>query len=189
VIKSLTVLLALLHMSSIAQSESTFGKSFITGLSLTYIWDYDNTGSLTDYRYNEYTWNLNAAVSISKRIYSGVQVMTIFISGTRVDGDNYSMYGLFGQYNFTPKKKSRFFIETSFNQGNYCTCGKLDPYKKDDLLYWGLGIGLEKPLKSISKSLYLDLSFVNYTILDNLQDKYNYTQYIIGLNYRFGKFY
>jgi hypothetical protein len=46
-----------------------------------------------------------------------------------------------------------------------------------------MGLGYDLPIKKI-RNLYLDLSFISYAILNNIEERYLYTQYIIGLNYR-----
>lgn len=182
-----TSILILVLLSFSLQAQNEFGKSFIIGTSLTFIPNYQKNYTSSDYNYYEYTWNLNAAVSLSKRVFIGVQVMTIFTNGSRIENTNYSIVGLFGQFDFTPKKDYRLFLETSINLGNYCTCGDFDPYKKEKLSYWGWGGGVELPLRFLSSKLYLDLSFITYLILNDIENKYAYTQYIVGINYRFGK--
>jgi len=181
----ITILLLLFHNPIISQSD--FGKTFIVGTSLTFIPEIENDPSLSQYNFFEYTWNLNAAVSISKRIYTGVQALTIFTNGSRVENNTYFIMGLFGQFNFIPKQKFRFFAELSINTGNYCTCGNLDPFRVENLVYFGWGGGFDLPMKFLSKNLYLDLSFVAYLILNDVENKYGFTQYILGINYRFGK--
>ena len=172
---------------NLTYAQKEFGKTFIVGTSLTFIPDYNNNPSVSNYNYFEYTWNLNAAVSISKRIFTGVQALTIFTNGSRVENNTYYIIGLFGQFNFIPKQKFRFFAELSINTGDYCTCGNFDPFRVEDLVYLGWGGGFDLPLKFITKNLYLDLSFISYLILNDIDDKHGFTQYIIGINYRFGK--
>lgn len=75
------------------------------------------------------------------------------------------------------------FIETSFNRGNYCSCGDI-PYKVDDLYYLGIGVGYDFPLKK-TPNLYLDFAFMAYPMLNNIKRKDVYNQYVVGLNYRF----
>jgi len=181
----IALFLVLFHTPVISQIE--FGKTFIVGTSLTFIPDFDTNPSVSNYNYFEYTWNLNAAVSISKRIFTGVQALTIFTNGSRVENNTYFIMGLFTQFNFIPKQKFRFFAELSINTGDYCTCGNLDPFRKKNLVYLGWGGGFDLPLKFLSKNLYLDLSFIAYLILNDIENKFGYTQYIVGINYRFGK--
>jgi len=175
------------------QNKNEDGKIFSLfniGSSLTYT----NYANVTDYPtgehlYKEFTWNINLATNISKRVNLGIQVLNIYTSGTHIDNSNYLIYGLFSQYNFLGGKKTptKLFIEGSINKGNYYTGGTLDPYLKEGLYYVGCGMGLDIPLRNISKNLFLDVAFMNYWILNDIFDKYNYTQYIIGLNYYIGK--
>ncbi|MDH5476059.1 MAG: hypothetical protein OEX22_10240 [Cyclobacteriaceae bacterium] len=184
---TLHALLLYLPTQVIGQNEKSTFDNLIVGSSYTFIWDMDKSNTVSYYTYYESTWNVNIAVSLNKRLYMGIQSLFLFTQGSRVDKKKYAIYGLFTQYDLMPKRDTRFFIETSINQGDYCTCGVsgIDPYRKKDLYYWGFGAGFDRPLKSISDKLYLDLSFVNYIILNKYNVKYNYTQYIIGLNYRF----
>lgn len=163
-------------------------NGFIAGSSLTYIYD-SNTKDypVGENFYEEYTWNVNFATTLNKRFTAGIQLLTIFTSGTHVKKSNYFIYGLFTQFDFLPKSKSSLFLETSINRGDYGTCGHLDPYRIKNLWYYGLGGGFEFPIKKISKNLFIDISIYNYLIINNIKTKYNYTQYIIGLNYHFGK--
>jgi len=54
------------------------------------------------------------------------------------------------------------------------------------LSYLGIGGGAQLPLNFLSKNIFIDLAFFNYTILGKVDFKYNRTQYIIGINYVFG---
>jgi hypothetical protein len=186
-IRALLVSIFLILFQVLTYSQKEFGKTFIAGTSLTFIPEIENDPLLSQYNYFEYTWNLNAAVSISKRIFIGVQALTIFTNGSRVENNTYFIMGLFGQFNFIPKQKFRFFAELSINTGDYCTCGNLDPFRVEDLVYLGWGGGFDLPLKFISRNLYIDLSFIAYLILNEIENKLGFTQYIIGINYRFGK--
>jgi hypothetical protein len=194
--KTLTItLLIILIMNSIHAQEKKnnhFLNSFVFGSSLTYLWDTNKsigTSVFDEYFWSNYSWNLNFAVSLSKSFSTGIQVLNIWSTGTRIENTHNIIYGAFVQYDFlhkTPSKK-RMFIEISIDKGDFFTGGTLDPYTRKGLWYNGIGFGFEIPLKSISPNLYLDLSGYNYVILNKIFDKYNYTQYIIGLNYRFGK--
>ena len=183
----LIIVLFLVFFHNPVVSQGEFGKTFIAGTSLTFIPDFNTNPSVADYNYFEYTWNLNVAVSLNKRFYTGVQALTIFTNGSRVENNTYFIMGLFGQFNFIPKNKFRFFAELSINTGDYCTCGNLDPFKQANLVYLGWGAGFDLPMKFLSKNLYLDLSLIAYLILNDIENKHGFTQYIIGINYRFGK--
>ncbi len=185
--------LLLFNLQTYSQKKSKryFLNSFVAGTSLTYIWDtenYPNT-QVVAYRYNEYTWNINMAASVSKGLFVGIQAMTLFTNSTRSDNAIYNIYGLFAQYDCLAYSGSKWslILESSINTGDYFTGGWEDPYRREGLYYYGIGGGLEIPLSSISDKLFLDLSFYSYDILNKIKEKYNYTQYIIGLNYHFGK--
>jgi hypothetical protein len=191
----LFVLVVDFSISIFAQKKSNkeFFKTFSIGNSVTYIWDgyndKDNPNSPKNYSFKEYTWNINFSVSLSKRFSSGIQALNIFTSGSRIDNSYSYIYGVFLQYDFLGKTPSpvKFFLESSINKGNYFTGGSFDPYTREGLNYFGYGAGFDIPLRNISKKLFIDLSFYNYIILNDIIDKYNYTQYIIGINYYIGK--
>lgn len=164
------------------KAQRFFADYMIVGSSLTYMRNSNQDSYKADYGYDEYTWNMNVGIRVSKRLFTGLQVLNIYSSKISTKKDYYTVYGLFTQYDFFSKKTHRLFAEISLNRGNYCTCSDL-PVKVDDLYYIGTGIGYDFPLKWIP-NLYLDLSFINYFILNKIEDKYSYTQYIVGLNYR-----
>jgi len=168
-----------------AQSNEYFLSSFRVGTSLTYIPnEYDIT---EEYELQEYTWNINGSVYLNKRLQTGVQALLIFNHRPQSDWKKYYMYGLFGQFDFFPNQKCRLFLETSINRGDYCHSGSGDPHRVNNLYYWGHGIGGDFPLRGISDRLYLDFAFINYITLNDIEFKYNYTQYIIGIDYIIGK--
>jgi len=166
------------------KKDSFFLKSLVFGTSITYKWD----GSLFENDFfQEYTWHTNGGISVHKRVIVGVQSLKIFSKGRSNHWNSSYIYGFFTQYDFFPKKDFRLFAELSYNKGNYCTCGRFDPYSHPNLSYIGYGLGFDVPMKSFSENFFLDLAFYNYLILNKIKDKYNYTQYIIGINYYFGK--
>ena len=172
------------------KNNKFFLKNFKAGTSLTYIPNSNETDyPVGENLYEEYTWNVNFAASINKHLNIGVQLMTIFTSGTHVDDYIYNIYGIFTQYDLLANRAPKYalFIESSINTGNYCTAGHLDPYKKNNMWYAGLGGGFEFPVNFIINRLSFELSAHNYQIINNLKTKYNYTQYIIGLNYNIVK--
>ncbi len=75
-------------------------------------------------------------------------------------------------------------VELSINEGDYCPCGPVDPYRRSHLRYLGIGCGYSMP---IWKWLHLDLSFVSYQILNSVSFKSHFPQYIIGLNVDLGR--
>ncbi len=51
-----------------------------------------------------------------------------------------------------------------------------------------MGAGFNIKLnKNRGNNLFLELAFFNYHGLNSIEAQSNYTQYILGLNYRFGK--
>jgi len=55
------------------------------------------------------------------------------------------------------------------------------------MTYAGIGLGLEFPLKRISKHIFFDLAAYRYPMLTNTNLGYAFNQLVIGLNYHFGK--
>lgn len=161
-----------------------FADYMIVGSSVTYISDSDENESNRSYYdvYNEFTWNINVGIRLSKRFFSGIQVLNIYASEKNTPKNYYSIYGLFTQFNVLNHKTHRLFAEVSLNMGDYFTGGDT-PHEVDGLYYFGLGAGYDMPIKWIN-NLYLDLSFLNYRVFNNIEGKDNYTQYVIGLNYR-----
>ena len=164
-----------------AQNGLILGERLIIGNSLTYIWE---TNDDISSRYNEFTWNKNISINLTPTIYAGLSYQNIRTKGSIINNSsttkNYQLIGAFFQYDFLPKMKNKLVVEASWNYGNFCTCGNEDPYKENGLNYIGIGGGYEVPL---SKIISLDLSFIAYNILEEIDSKYSYTQYIIGLNF------
>jgi hypothetical protein len=153
----------------------------IAGTSLTYIW---NNEQPKIYQ-NEITWNINVGISISKRIFSGIQVLNIYQWETAEPKEYYNIYGLFTQYNFLRRTDHRFFAEISINRGNYNCFTEEKPFRENNLYFAGIGFGYDLPIKFV-RGLYLDLSFISYYNLFPFQGMDgDYNQYIAGLNYRF----
>ena len=188
---SLFVLISLSFLS--AQTESNtktklkFANRFIIGSSLNYIRNKNTNNSFDlNLKHREFTWNKDVAVNLTSSIYLGFSHRNIYTSGSTVvpqsTKNSFQMTGIFTQYDFLPKEKSRLFAELSLNYGNYCTCGINginDPFKEPDLYYLGWGGGFDYPITNI---LSIDLSFISHHILNDILRKYAYTQYVIGLN-------
>ena len=172
----------LLSHTAFSQNEKNAVLNRVTiGTSLTFIQDHYEIPF--PYVYNEYTWNTNLAIDINKRWRVGMQYMAIWTKKGQVKDGNYYIGGTFGQFNLIPKaKNARLYIEGSLNKGNYCTCVPDSPYLRDNLYYYGLGLGLDI---NLADWVHLDLGFFNYTILNKFTEKYNYTQYILGLDFPF----
>jgi hypothetical protein len=161
----------------------TYLDRLILGSSLTVIPDDYALSSLGgSYTRLEYTWNTNLAIDISPKWRFGFQYLSISAKNYYKARENFFLAGSFLQYNFIPKNidRRRIYFETSYNLGNYCTCGELEPYKKDNLKHLGFGMGGDF---KINNWLHIDIAFVNYIIFNKIPEKYNYTQYILGLDF------
>ena len=154
------------------------------GTSVTYIWNNSNFDNAIIH--NSTTFHINTAVRLSKKLYWGFDGQFIRAGGTIVPYENYKMLGTVLQYDvFEAKDEGRWLIEVGYFRGDYCTCNKGNPewpFRKAGLNYLDIGIGGEL---RIIDDLYLDMGFNNYTIFNKILEKYNWTQYILGLNYKF----
>ncbi len=166
-----------LMKKSFSQKQSHFAEYTIVGSSFTYVpTEYDKIP------YNEYTWNINAGINLSNRFFFGLQLLNVYLTRESFPTETFNIYGAFTQFNFLKSKRNRFFAELSLNRGDYCTCNKF--FKVDyDLYYAGVGLGFDFAVKKI-KGLYLDFSFINYSMINKPKTGHGYTQYVIGLNYR-----
>ncbi len=164
------------------------GVPMVAGTSLTYIPNLANPVSAfpEGYFYHELTWSINLALDLNRRFRVGVENKTLFSQSPLSGRNTYFMAGVFGQYDFLRQRKGgfRFFPELSFHYGNHCTCDPGDPHRVDGLYYIGFGLGLNWP---VSKRILLDFAFNNHEILNKHPYKYNYTQYIIGIDYRLSR--
>ncbi len=170
---------------SFAQSnKKDYFNKVVLGTSLTLIPNlYDNLNApKQESKVFEYTWNTNLSLEINKLFRTGFHYMYIVEKSKYFDNQKYFMAGTYIQFNPLGKKTppNRVYIENSLNIGNRCPCRIDKPYKLDNLKYWGLGLGADLKL---TNWLHLDLAFHNYIILNKIQEKYNWTQYIIGLDF------
>jgi len=168
-------------------SINVWGQSyyrFTIGSSLTYIGDHDKFNYID---YDEFTWNLNTSINITKSLQIGVQALSIFADGGNTDYVYYRIVGGFIQYSFVQLKSISFFAESSINTGDfYFPRNKLYPSSLQYLKYFGWGGGAEILLIK-NKGLFLDLSFISYNTLKPPERCIAFTQYIIGINYKFGR--
>lgn len=162
--------------------QKKFARSLTIGSSYTYIFNKtETTSGVMAITHQEFTWNTNIALEVLPRWYLGFMYLNIrSISELNVNRKSqHDLFGVFSQYDFIlPNENSRLFGELQYKYGDYCTCGEFDPFALPDLHYLGLGIGAELP---IYKRLRLDLAFYNSLILNEVPLKYNFTQYVIGL--------
>jgi hypothetical protein len=169
-----------------AQTPQNFGDRLIVGTSFTYIPLWEDGPEFT---LDEYTWSKNIAVNLNRHFYLGIDFRNIWTRGSMYqasDAQNqYYMVGAFSQFDFLPNERLRLFAEGSLYYGNYYQpLIREDPYRKDGLVYVGMGAGLDLPLW---KFLSLDLAFHFNKIPAEWRVSDNFTQYIIGLNFNFGQ--
>lgn len=178
-------------ISTKSEKNTDFFNTFIVGSSFCYMYLGENelsTGEM--FSWSEYTWKFDVAVSISRKIFIGIQALNITIDNSDNEHKNFSMYGIFAQYNllkYRPERKKRFFIDLSINNGNVCYYGEKDGIYRPNTVYGGIGMGFDIHLKRISKHLFLDISGYYYPLLSKIKKGWSFTQYNIGLNYHFGK--
>lgn len=112
--------------------------------------------------------------------------MLIYTRNNRNRKENYKTLGLLTQYDMVvwEWRNSRVFAEISANRSDYYT-GLGTERKIQGLFVGGIGAGYEFAI--IEKSIYLEIGFYSYHIMNELKSTNPFTQYIIGLNYRFGK--
>lgn len=180
------------------KKDSTQVRPFsklILGTNLTYIWDaaYVNGNRIRGNTFHELTLHVNVATPLSQRFRLGFDYLRQFFRDPFAGSDRSWMAGPWLQFNFLgPKWKSRYsgkaldriFLEIGGYKGNYCTCDPDNPYRLEGLNYIGFGGGVDLKLKPW---LHLDLAFTNYQILNRVVGKYNYTQYILGLDFHLFK--
>lgn len=171
---------------SFVDAQSYFADYLIAGTSLTYIPQISEDANQNITGYTELTWNINLAMRVNKRFVTGIQLLNIYSSEVYKKKDYYNIYGVFTQFSFFKKREThRFFAEASINRGNYSVCGDLPSYEAE-VYYLGLGGGFDLPVIVIP-NLYLDLSFISYLNVESFPNNCAYTQYVVGLNYRFNR--
>jgi hypothetical protein len=183
--KNLLIFVFLVSSTSLFSQEEyerTFADGIIIGSSFTYI-RYGEKD--IEYKYHELTSNVNVSVPVYKNIYAGLSFLNINTISSQIGiektKNRYYMAGAFAQYDFLKKRKDRLIGEISYHYGDYCLCGKEDPYKSPKLSYFGFGGSYDW---HIIKGLYLDMGFNVYTIINKRERKDIFTQYIFGLNYQ-----
>jgi hypothetical protein len=139
-----------------------------------------------EYRMYEHTVNFNVATNLfQNRMKAGLHHNQIFFR-SRVGNYNANISGMFLQYNFLSKdEKQDLNFELNYSLGNHCTCGDEMPYRRNSLQYYGFGFSYERQIKG---SFWGKIGFTNMNIFNGKPfDAYNYTQYLIALQYRFKK--
>jgi len=176
------IALPLFFTASMAQNNPVF-KDLIVGGSYTYIFQQQPIpgDSFPGYNFFEHTFRVKLVSSLSQHWRMGVDarlIKTIFYG----DEQYYFMAGLLAQYIIIENRVGSLFIEGSYNRGNYCLCGENGYSKIPGLNYLGAGMGNAWHLY---RGLWLDLGWSWYWALIQVPDKYAYSQYIIGLKYKF----
>lgn len=138
-----------------------------------------------NHRHREITWSNQFSVSLIQALWAGVQVSSVYTSGTDVPSENFFLMGGFLQYDVLKKEKAMGFIEVNYLLGDYCTCGFEDPFRTTGLQYLGVGIGIDYPI--MNSRFYGSASFIVHRILGDVDEKYGYNIPKVGLTYRFGK--
>ncbi|MDX1936423.1 MAG: hypothetical protein SFU21_04885 [Flavihumibacter sp.] len=186
---SLIILLFLLITNCFAQQNKAikektfFNKTVVFGSSVTVIPDNESVNGISkDARFTETTWALNLQYDVTNHYRAGIDVKNIFTAGQLSGKNHYYMVGLTNQWKFFHTKNTFTFLELAPYLGNYCTCGDDNPYKKNGLVFLNAGAGINIKL---AERLRLDLAFHSASILNKQPGKYNFTQYIIGLDYLF----
>lgn len=164
---------------------SKFLSKTVVGASYTFIFDDNSTEN--KFYYKEKTLNFNIAVAITSDMDLGFAVMPINTVSLSTPRQRFLLSGVFLQYDFLRRVTGdwRAFVETGFYKGNLCTCGDDIPYYRPNLNYMPFGGGFEKRIFK-NRPLFLDASFLWYKIVSKVpEDKWAYSQYVIGLNYHF----
>lgn len=167
-----------------------FRQSATLGTSFSYTWSSDNY--FGEHFYQEYSWNINTSMRLTKRFWLGGHFNPIFtFQKINIDRNqaNYYFGGIFLRYDLIQLDQFAFFIESSFNSTNYCTCGDYtDPFLEKSLYTWGIGGGMKFLLNPAKQqNLWLELAVKNYTLFDSYEDDYPLDQYLIGINFQLGR--
>ncbi len=181
VILVLSFVFSISSLSQNAERQSNFGKDLYVGISGTYIHDSQNLY----HKFHEFTFSSRVGMSFSKVLVGGVQVLSIYVTGTQIDSEYFFLKGAYLQYDFLGKLTDRLYAELSYSYGDYCTCSDGDPYREVGLSYLGLGVGGDLALGE--KGFYVSGAFVTYYIINDLEGKYNYNIYKVGLKYRISR--
>lgn len=178
-------ILICLHTYSIAytQTESYFAKSLKINLTGTYIFD---TKEINGNNFHEFVIGTQASFSLTKSLYFGGQFLLVLTKDNYDKGvHNYFLGGVFVHYDVLPNKRFNLYPESSFNIGDYCTCGTGKPYKMKNLKYFGIGVGADIPIFK-QNSFFIHTSFNLHFIIDSIPNKNSFNLYKIGILYKLG---
>lgn len=159
-----------------AQDSTDLGSNRIfLSTSLSYKWEPDFG------RFHEFTYNLGVGYSLNPRWNVGVSALRLWVSDTISGVNTYLIWGPFAQYNISVSPNSRLFVEGGLYAGDFCNCGDNFPYRSPGNFYWALGGGFTHRIKG---NLFMEVGFHSFNIFNAIPKKYNFTQYIIGLEYQ-----
>ncbi|HMN90542.1 MAG TPA: hypothetical protein PKD70_12465 [Saprospiraceae bacterium] len=182
------LLLSGIAQDACAQRDSILRRPFrhwTLSVSGTYLFDhtrYVYEISDSTYFYEEWIFTGSLSTDLSQRMSLGVQYR-VFQANSELNGrSQFFMAGIFTRYHLGLYRRNRWYAEGSAQYSNYCLCNKFegDPYKKNGLVYIGLGGGWNP---YITRNLSLDLGFMRYYMLNRVKDKFSHAQYIVGLGY------
>lgn len=159
-------------------------KAFIFSTSLTYIPDVEtiNGVDVSDkFNYHEFTWATSALIKLSKYYRVGFDFKKIFTRARVRGNNNYFLFGLPNQFTFLHQPKFFLYATAGPYIGNYCTCGEDNPYKVKNLWYLNYGVGFNL---RINEKFRANLGFTNANILSKTPGRYNFTQYLVALEYQ-----
>lgn len=167
-----------------SNESSYFGKRFFVNPTGGYFPHFDNNNAINE-KFHEGFLSIQTGMSLTKNLYSGVQAMAVFNSGTHISSDAYLIPGIFFRYDFFVKSKFNWFVENAFSYSEYCVCETIHPYRHPNLFVISLGIGIEA---SFIDNIGFHISVFPTLILKNGNETYwNWSYYRIGLTFRFGK--
>lgn len=159
-------------------------KAIIFSTSLTYKPDSEtiNGVDVSDkFEYHEFTWATSALIKLSKYYRVGLDFKKIFTRARLGGNHDYFLLGLPNQLTFLHQPKFFLYATAGPYIGNYCTCGEDNPYKVKNLWYLNYGGGFNL---RINEKFRANLGFTNANILTKTPGRYNFTQYLIALEYQ-----
>lgn len=133
--------------------------------------------------YRDLTWNINAAFQFSRRFRVGAAAMPIFKKRFREDWENFFMAGAFLQFDVLPKDRSPIILEAGIFRGNFVPMSD-DIIEKKGMYYLDFGASYEI---YIFPKIYLELGGNYYPLINKVEGKDNFFQYVVGVNYWLGK--
>lgn len=172
----------LFSFNTFSQND-TLSQQYFPEFKIQSIFSYylDNSDG---YHINEYTISNSLVYNPFKHLGLGFRFTKTIQTTSTIQGDNsFELWGAFIQGNLS-KKKTTFYINVGYSNGNYCTCDTIY-YYKSGLSYFSQTFGV---LFKLNKNLKFDLGFNTNRILNSIPKKHKYNFPHIGLTYTFGFF-